>query len=96
MIQVSGLVFTYDPNGAAGERVRRIDIGEKPIESDRRYEVATNSMLAEGGHNYRSFTAGQGRQEHAIQYDVVRSWIVERGKVGTPSDKRIVLISPTR
>ena len=90
MIQVSGLVFEYDPGQARGSRVHRVTVGAEPLSPARRYSVATNSMLAGGGHNYRTFREGDERREHASQYEIVRAWLSARDGVTAPADVRIV------
>ena len=53
--QVSGLSFTYDPEAAAGKRLREVLVGGISLEEGRNYTVATNDFLAAGGNNYRVF-----------------------------------------
>lgn len=53
--QVSGISFTYDPKAKAGERLREIFIGDKPLEQDKEYTVATNDFLVAGGDGYKAF-----------------------------------------
>jgi 5'-nucleotidase/UDP-sugar diphosphatase len=53
--QVSGLSFTYLPSAPPGERVRKVLIGNMPVEPDREYSVATNDFLAAGGDGYKAF-----------------------------------------
>ena len=60
MIQVGGLRFRYDPKEPKpASASSEIHVGEKPLEPQRDYRVATNSMLAHGGHNYRTFLAAR-------------------------------------
>jgi len=47
--------------------VSHLGLGEGKWELDRLYRVATNSMLAKGGHNQRTFLQGQDLQEHGSQ-----------------------------
>ncbi len=53
--QVSGLKFTYNPFAKPGFRIKEVFIGEKPLELDKEYIVATNDFLAAGGDGYRAF-----------------------------------------
>lgn len=61
MIQVGGIVFNYDPNRARGNRVVRIRLDAGRWDTKLMYTVATNTMLAKGGHNYQGFLGGEGR-----------------------------------
>lgn len=90
MIQVSGLRFSYDPRKARGERVREITVDGAPLTAERDYKVATNALLAEGGHNYRTFTQGAERHEAGKQYEIIRNWIAKRGSVSPPPLGRII------
>ena len=53
--QVSGLSFSYSPSAQSGKRVKRVLIGNKPIDLKREYKVATNDFLAAGGDGYQAF-----------------------------------------
>ena len=52
--------------------------------------VATNSMLAAGGHNYQTFREGKDVRERGIQYEMIRDWITAHSPVSAPDDARIV------
>lgn len=93
MIQVSGLRFDYVAEAAAGRRVREVTVNEQPLDPQRRYKVATNSMLADGGHNYRTFRDAEGRREERGQYEMIKGWISEARHVSAPPDQRIHRLS---
>jgi 2',3'-cyclic-nucleotide 2'-phosphodiesterase (5'-nucleotidase family) len=63
MIQVSGLRFSYDPTARRGRRIREVTIGDGALPPRRRYTVAVNALLAEGGQNYTWFKQGTNRRE---------------------------------
>lgn len=50
MIQVSGLHFSYNPEARRNRRVQEVTVGGHALEPRRRYTVAVNALLAEGGH----------------------------------------------
>lgn len=89
MIQVSGLRFTYDPDRPKGERVRRAELTGGKWNPDAEYTVATNGMLAAGGHNYSALRDGTDRKEHAGQYETIRAWFGRHSPVFTPEPGRI-------
>jgi 5'-nucleotidase / UDP-sugar diphosphatase len=93
MIQVSGLRFSYDPAARPNQRVREVTVGGRAIAPRRRYTVAVNALLAEGGHNYRSFERGTDRREVGKQYEMVRDWIERRGEVSAPPTDRIIKVA---
>ena len=53
-----GLVYTYDPAAATGERITSITLNGTPIDPAASYVVAANSFLATGGDNF--FTLAEG------------------------------------
>jgi len=53
--QVSGLTFTYSRSAPAGDRVKDIAVGGRPLEPQREYVVATNDYLVAGGDGYTAF-----------------------------------------
>lgn len=89
MIQVSGLQFAYDPDRPKGERVRRVELTGARWDADAEYTVATNGMLAAGGHNYSALKDGTDRKEHAGQYETIRDWFGRHSPVSTPEPGRI-------
>ena len=92
MIQVSGIRFTYDPGKPRGERLAEVSIGATPLAAERRYRIVTNSLLAEGGHNYAAFTEAPDRQEGPEVYDVVKRWFARVGPVTPPPTDAIETI----
>jgi 5'-nucleotidase len=65
-LQVSGLVVTYDLSAPAGKRVREVTVGERPLDAVRRYSVATDSFMADGGDGFTMFAAATDRIERQV------------------------------
>lgn len=93
MIQVSGLKFSYDPEAQRERRVQAVTVAGQALEPRRRYTVAVNALLAEGGHNYSAFKRGTDRSEKGKQYEMVKSWIERQGEVSAPPTDRITKVS---
>lgn len=89
MLQVSGMKFSYDPNRAKGARVWFIERNEGEWDATTEYVVVTNSMLAQGGHNYQTLTKGDQQKEHDSQYEIIRRWFRENSPMVTPPLGRI-------
>jgi 5'-nucleotidase/UDP-sugar diphosphatase len=89
MIQVSGIRFDYDPNHAKGERVVRIRLDTGRWDPKAVYTVATNTMLAKGGHNYREFLGGKDISDGRNQYEVIRDWFGKHSPIKVPPPGRI-------
>jgi 5'-nucleotidase len=96
MIQISGLRFSYDPNSPRGNRVKEISVGDQPLDRSRVYTVAANALLAEGGHNQKTFLSGTEKREAGKQYEMVKKWIETKKGVSVPADKRIIKLSENK
>lgn len=93
MIQVSGVKFSYDPQRPEGRRIQDVMLGGKPLQMGARYRVATNSLLAQGGHKYSAFKRGGNPQKVGKQYDMIAAWIQTRGSVSAPPTDRITKLA---
>lgn len=89
MIQVGGIEFDYDPNHTKGERVVRTRLDAGRWDPKATYTVATNTMLAKGGHNYRGFLGGKDIIEGRSQYEVIRDWFGKHSPIEVPPPGRI-------
>ena len=90
IIQPSGLTFEYDRDAPSGKRVLEAMVGSVPLDPARRYRVATNSLLAEGGHHYRTFKDASDKQAGPPQHELVSEALAKLRSVTVPSDLRIV------
>ncbi len=89
MIQVSGIRFRYDPGKGKGERVVSVERTDGKWDPAAEYTVATNSMLAAGGHNYQTLTKGRELAEQGSQYEAIRKWFRTNSPVAAPEPGRI-------
>lgn len=94
IIQTSGLKVQFNPKGKSMARIASIQIAGRPLESDRKYRVVTNSMLAEGGHRYQTFLEGKDRQDLDEQFELVKSWIKKRKTIRAPETGRMTALQP--
>lgn len=92
MIQVSGLAFAYDPKRPAYDRLRWVTVRGEELEHERLYDVATNSLLAQGGHGYAAFLQGIDRKDRGSQYELIRDQLKRRQTVEPPMARRIQVI----
>jgi 2',3'-cyclic-nucleotide 2'-phosphodiesterase (5'-nucleotidase family) len=96
MIQVSGLRASYDPGAPAGRRLVALEIAGVPVDDARRYRVATNSFLAQGGDLYTTFLEGTAAVDGGeLLSEVVMRYLRSRGEVGPPASGRLVPRPPT-
>lgn len=90
LYQVSGLNMTYDPKKPEGERVSDVFVGDKPLEGNKNYKLATSYVLG----NWNSLMAGRdetsvedGRKIRLIVADYIRDKVqinsAEEGRIKT-------------
>jgi 2',3'-cyclic-nucleotide 2'-phosphodiesterase (5'-nucleotidase family) len=97
MIQVSGIEARYDLSRPMGSRLVSTSIGGAPLDPSKKYLVATNNFLAEGGDLYRTFldarTIDEGEEDMA---QLVMEYLSKQtGAVPAPTMGRLVPVSPT-
>ena len=72
MLQISGFGYTWDPSvPEGGKRVIEVHDAYGPIARDRRYTLAANGFLAEGGDGFSVFTSGQDPRVGPFDLDAV-------------------------
>jgi len=89
MIQVSGLTFTYDPESKIGARVLSVSVNSQPLDPRAHYQVTTNSLLAEGGHNYGTFRTISSQADLGSQFEMIKSWMHLHPGITAPPPGRI-------
>ena len=94
LVQVGGLRFKYRAVAAFGQRLTEVWVGAAPLDAQRTYRVATNALLAEGGHRYRTFLDGKNPQEISSQYALIKAAFKKRATVEAPQPSRITRIDP--
>ena len=84
MVQISGISARYDPKAPVGSRLREVQVGDRPLDPERLYRVATNSFLAEGGDRYQALLRGKETARTALISEVVIDRIRAAGTI-TPA-----------
>ncbi|MET0304185.1 MAG: ExeM/NucH family extracellular endonuclease [Microbacteriaceae bacterium] len=59
----TGLTYTYDPEGAAGERITAVYLDGERVADDQVIKVVTNSFLSGGGDQFDTFAEGTNRAD---------------------------------
>jgi 2',3'-cyclic-nucleotide 2'-phosphodiesterase (5'-nucleotidase family) len=57
--QVSGLRYTFDPQRPAGSRLVSVSVGNRPLDPQARYTLATFEFVLEGGDGYSMLKDGK-------------------------------------
>ncbi|MFS0734875.1 choice-of-anchor I family protein [Microbacterium sp. 1P10UB] len=55
------VTYTYDAGRAQGDRITSVTVNGQPLDETAEYRVGTLSFLADGGDNFRAFTAATDR-----------------------------------
>ena len=85
LVQISGLVASYDLARPTGSRLLAVEAGGKPLDDARTYRVATNSFLALGGDLYAAFPRGRTVADgRVLLSDAVVAWFRAHGAVRLP------------
>jgi 2',3'-cyclic-nucleotide 2'-phosphodiesterase (5'-nucleotidase family) len=92
MLQVSGLMFAYDPAKPAGARVVRVLVGDKPLEDGKSYRVAVDDFLAAGGDRYVTFKEGRNLRYGDPLRDIFVAFLRDHSPVSPKTEGRIVKV----
>lgn len=93
MAQVSGLKARYDLQRPPRSRLISVEIDGRPVDDHRRYRVATNSFLAEGGDGYNGFRQGKVAARDAVLSDVLADHIKRVNTVSPPEAGRLTSVN---
>lgn len=81
-LELSGMTVVFDISQPAGSRVVEAHVAGKPLQSDKRYRVATNSFLAGGGDGHAALAAGEDRRDTGrLLRDVTVEWFEKHSPV---------------
>ena len=88
VVQVSGLVFSFDYDRPAGERI----VGEvmdartgQPVEPTRSYRVAVPDFLADGGDGFAPFAAAERERQDDLVRDLMVTWLTQHRPLTPPA-----------
>jgi 5'-nucleotidase/UDP-sugar diphosphatase len=88
-LQVSGLAVVYDLTAPSGRRVVEAKIGGRDLEPSRRYSVATDSFLADGGDGYAMLKEAGDRIERQLPMRDLLLEAIGAGPLKATTDGRI-------
>lgn len=92
--QVSGLVFRFDPEAAPGARVLSVTVGGASLDPSRRYLLATNDFMANGGDGYDSFKDAEvviAPQAGPLLSDLLAAAVQREGTIAPRVEGRILI-----
>lgn len=75
---VSGIKYSFDPTKLPGQRVQSVMIGDKALDLNKVYKIATNDFMAAGGDKYDSFK-GKKQVAHYEGLDEILADYIKSG-----------------
>ena len=95
-LQVSGLSYVFNPMAPVGSRVKAIRINGDPLNPTRRYSVAVDQFLAEGGDGYAMFLQTSDKRDHQIPFRDLLIAALKTGPLEATEEARIRSVGPER
>src|SRR5881296_3444359 len=96
-LQVSGLTVVFDPTAPSGTRITSVQVNGAPLNPARRYKVAADNFIAEGGDGYTMFLQVTDRRDYQIPLRDVLLSALKAGLLAAKVEARItprVFVSP--
>jgi 5'-nucleotidase len=89
--QVSGMCYSFDKSKASGQRILKAFVGNKPLDPNATYTIATNNFVAGGGDNYVLFRDKKTnyRDSQFVDADVVADYLRAKGTISPKVENRI-------
>ena len=88
-LQVSGLAVVLDPTAPSGSRITSVQVNGAPLNPARRYSVAADTFIAEGGDGYTMFRQATDRRDHQIPLRDVLVAALKAGPLAAKVEGRI-------
>ncbi|CAN7298586.1 bifunctional metallophosphatase/5'-nucleotidase [Rossellomorea sp. LjRoot5] len=93
-LQVSGMTFRFDPSKPIGNRITEVKIQGAPLDHSKRYGVAVNAFLADGGDGFtvlrQAKENGRISELHLNLYEVMSEYLTRHSPVSPQVEGRIV------
>lgn len=92
-VQVSGLVWAFDPDAPFGSRVTSVTVGGAPLDPAATYRVATNNFMAAGGDQFTTLTQGADVVDTGVNLvDTVVRYLAAHSPVDPRVEGRLTLV----
>jgi 5'-nucleotidase/UDP-sugar diphosphatase len=91
-LQVSGMVFSFDPSKEVGSRVVEVTVGNEPLNLTAEYTVAINDFLGIGGDGYEVFANYPIHSEVGTYEEVFADYLNTNGTAGCEVSGRIKVV----
>jgi len=97
--QVSGISFALDGSKSAGHRVSEVRVNGQPLDAGRRYTLATNDYMLEGGDGYSMLASGQvlvTPEAGSLLSSVIESYVRRNSPIAPAIAGRIRIVPAQR
>jgi 5'-nucleotidase len=88
-LQVSGISFAVDQTAPSGSRVTAVQVNGLPLDPARRYSVAADHFITEGGDGYSMLLQATGKRDHQIPLRDVLVTALKSGPLTAKEEGRI-------
>ena len=89
-LQVSGVEATYDLKAPIGHRLKKLLIGNRPLQENKWYSVVTDIFVADGGDGFRMFSQATHRVDRQLPLRDVFHQALLSGPVQASLDRRLM------
>jgi 2',3'-cyclic-nucleotide 2'-phosphodiesterase (5'-nucleotidase family) len=83
------LAVIFDPTAPSGTRITSVQVNGAPLNPARRYSVAADNFIAEGGDGYTMFLQVTDRRDHQIPLRDVLLSALKAGPLAAKVEARI-------
>ena len=77
LIPSAGFRFRYDLGRPQGDRITRMELDGRPIDTASTYRVTVNNFLSSGGDGFSAFSAGTDAVEGGLDLDAMEFWLAQ-------------------
>lgn len=95
LLQVSGMEVAYALSADGARKVTGMSVGGAPLDKSKKYRVATNDFLAEGGDGLTGFRKGSRRVRAADMRDALVDYLRRHSPITAIEGKRITVTAET-
>ncbi len=89
ILHVSGVSYRWDPHRAPNDRILEVIRDGKPIERDKKYSVALNEYLAQGGDAFVLLQNVPRRPTGLLDIDALERYVKKHSPIRAKGEKRI-------
>ncbi|HEY3512398.1 bifunctional metallophosphatase/5'-nucleotidase [Kribbella sp. NPDC051137] len=93
VLQVAGIIYTWNPAAAAGSKVvaGSIKIGGQPLADGTSYRIVTNNFLSDGGDGFPAFTTATNKVFGGLDIDAFANYLSAHDPYTPVATDRITL-----